>query len=47
MLVTTPPAEGPVTTSFKALPFMSVPVTVKETEDKSFELENVMLNSNR
>ena len=35
------PAVGPVITSLIALPFISVPVTVKDTEDKSFELENV------
>ena len=35
------PAVGPVITSLRALPFISVPVTVKETEDKLFELENV------
>ena len=40
-LVIVPPADGPVITSLRALPFISVPVTVKDTEDKSLELENV------
>ena len=40
-LVTLLPAAGPVIISSCAFPSMSVPVTVKDTDDRLFELEIV------